>query len=273
MKIRQLITLLMLLFVSQAAHSEMFANPGTQVGYKNLFVGIEYSTLSQVYDIDTLDLTTQSERVTVKVTTGLSDWFDLYFRAGGASLTMDYKENNYVYQTSSGSSTWGNASKNFDSDFVPGFGAGIRMRLMNFENARTRVFFQGSGFFIKADDTIQWDLDDGSMMTKNREIKWADFNAGLGMVKRMDYIDFTFGIGFSEIWWEITDENRQEIGTATVRNQVPSRDSFEMNNPVYGFVGIDFVLPLEYRLSLMAGVKNSDEAEFSVSLSQGLDRD
>ncbi len=273
MRLRQISVIVLLLFVSGAAYGEMFANPGSQVGYKNLYVGLEYSTVTQVYDIDTSDLDLSSERAFLKVTTGLSDWFDIYFRAGGATLDMDYKKNNYIYKTSTGSTRWGNASKNFESDYVPAFGAGARMRIMNFENSRTRVFVQGGGLMFKADDNITWDLDDGSMMTKNREMKFVDINVGAGLVKRLEYADLTIGAGFSEIWWEINDENLQKIGTATVRNQVPARDSFETKSPAYGFIGLDFILPREYRISLMANVKNADEAEFSVSLSQGLQRD
>jgi len=262
-----------MLILPISARGEMIGNPGTQVGEKNLFVGIEYTNSMRTFDIDTEDLDTTSEKVSLKVTTGLSDWFDLYVRLGAANLTLDYKANDYVYKTAAGSAKWGNASKNYESDFSVGFGAGTRMRLLNFENSRTRVFFDGGGFFFKTDDDIQWNLADGSFITKNRDMKWADIHAALGISKRMDYVDLTFGVGFSEIWWEISDENIEQVGTATTRTIIPDRDSFEINKPVFGFIGLDFVLPLEYRLSLQAGLSSLDDAEFSVALSQGLEKD
>ena len=93
------------------------------------------------------------------------------------------------------------------------------------------------------------------------------------MSKRMDYIDLNFGVGFSEIWWEISDENMKIFGTTTTRNQVPKRDSFEIKKPIFGFIGLDFVLPYEYRISMQAGVRSIDDYELSVALSQGLEKD
>ena len=89
----------------------------------------------------------------------------------------------------------------------------------------------------------------------------------------MDYVDITFGIGFSEIWWEISDENFEKVGTTTIKNVIPKRDSFEIKNRLFGFIGFDFVLPYEYRISAQAGIRSIDEAELSVAISQGLDRD
>ena len=265
--------LIMTVCLSQTAWSDMLGNPGTQVGEKNLFVGVEYSSSMQVFDLDTTDLDTSSERVSLKVTTGLTDWFDIFLKAGGVNLTLDYTDNNYIYKTPSVTSIWGNASKNYESDFVAGFGAGTRIRLLNFMNSQTRVFFQGGGFFFQTEDDIQWSLPDGSDITKKREMKWADLYAGLGISKRMDYVDLTFGIGFSEIWWEISDENFEKVGTTTIKNVIPKRDSFEIKNPLFGFIGLDFVLPYEYRISAQAGIRSMDEAELSVAISQGLDRD
>jgi len=263
-----------LLFGSPAAAvGEMLGNPGCQVGEKNLFVGIEYSSAMRVFDLDTKNLDTSSDRITLKVTTGLTDWLDIYVRAGAADMRLDYKGNDYVYKTSGVTQRWGNASKNFASDYGAGFGGGTRVKLLDFVNSRTRVFFQGGGFFYKTDGEIIWNLSDGSVITKNRELKWADIYAGIGVSRRFDYIDFTFGIGFSEVWWEINDENLLKVGNTTTRNRNPKRNSFEIRKPVFGFVGLDFVLPLEYRISLQAGIKNTDEAEFSVALSQGLERD
>ncbi|UCH90214.1 MAG: hypothetical protein JSV49_06140 [Thermoplasmata archaeon] len=238
----------------------MLGNPGTQVGKKNLFVGIEYSNMLHTYDLDTKDIETSSERITMKVTTGLTDWMDIYIRGGGAALKLDYAQ-------ASG------ANRNFDSDFKAGFGGGTRIRLLNFVNSGTRVFFQGGGFFLKTDGDIQWNRLDGSILIKERDLKWADLYASLGISKRIDYIDLTFGVGFSEIWWEITDVEVTRSGTTESRIPRDKRDSFEIKNPIFGFLGLDFILPLEYRLSVQAGIRNIDDAEFSVSLSQGLEKE
>ena len=265
--------LALILYLPRPAAGEIHGNPGTQVGEKNLFVGIEYTNSMHTYDLDTEELDAASEKILLKVTTGLSDWMDVYIRAGGANLTLDYKTNDYIFQTSSVTSYWGNSSTNYDSDFAAGVGAGTRIRLLNFLNSRVRVFFDGGGFLYKTDGDVRWDLPDGSIITKKRDMKWADLYAALGMSKRIDYVDFTFGVGFSEIWWEISDENYEQVGNATTRTSLPDRDSFEINNPVYGFIGIDFVLPLEYRISLQAGLRSVDDAEFTIALSQGLEKD
>ena len=188
-------------------------------------------------------------------------------KGGGAGLTMDYKGNNYKYNN------LGYAAKNFVSDFKPGFGAGSRIRLLNYVNSGTRVFIQGGGFFFKADDKIKWNKLDGGIFTKEREITWVDLYAGLGVSKRLDYIDLTFGLGFSEIKWEIKDIDVTESGTTISRTPLEPRDSFEVKYPVFGFFGLDFVLPYEYRISAQVGIWNTDEAKFSVAVSQGLEKD
>ena len=240
--------------------ADMLGNPGTQVGEKNLFVGIEYTNIVHIYDLDTKDLETSSERINLKVTTGLTDWLDVFIRGGGVDLKLDYVQAN-------------GASKNFGSKFKAGFGGGTRIRLLNFVNSGTRVFFQGGGFFLKTDGDIQWNRLDGSLFIKERDIKWADLYASLGISKRIDYIDLTCGIGFSEIWWEISDVDVTKSGTTVSRIPLSKRDSYEIKNPLFGFFGIDFVLPLEYRISAQVGIRNTDEAEFSISISQGLERD
>ncbi len=273
MRLKYVLLLAVSVMLPAAARAEMIGNPGTQIGEKNLFVGIEYSTRAHIYDLDTKNLDTITERATLKVTTGLTDWLDFYIRAGAANLTLKYRDNIYVYKTPTVTQTWGKSTTNFESDFSPGFGTGARLRLLNFQNSRTRVFIQGGGFFFKSEDDIKWDLADGSDVVKNREIKWADFYAALGFSKRTDLLDITFGVAFSDIWWEISDENEVMVGATTTRNDVPKRDSFEIQNPVFGFFGLDFVLPHEYRISLQAGIRSMDETEFSVALSQGLEKD
>ena len=57
------------------------------------------------------------------------------------------------------------------------------------------------------------------------------------------------------------------------KTKKPWRDSFENQSPVFGFFGLDFVLPYEYKISAQAGIRNIDEAEFSIALSQGLLKD
>ncbi|MFC1692393.1 hypothetical protein ACFL1R_02685 [Candidatus Latescibacterota bacterium] len=256
--------LILIIILPVSLGAEILGNPGMQVGEKNLFVGIEYTRSIQEFDIDTDGIDTSSDKILLKITTGLSDWFDIFLRCGGANLKLDYKASEKSADI---------VTKNFDSDFVFGFGGGTRIRLLNFIDSGTRVFFQGGGFLYKADDSIQWDKVDGTTLTKDREMKWADIFAGLGIAKRLDYVDLTFGVGFSQIWWEISDVDKISSGTSISRIPQKTRDSFEINNPVFGFIGLDFVLPYEYRLSAQAGIRNMDDAEFSVAISQGLEKD
>ena len=253
--------IMLLVFIPKAGLPDILGNPGTQVGKKNLFVGIEYSSSTHVYNLDTKDLNTSSERIALKVTTGLSEWMDIYIKGGGANLLLDYKGKDIE------------ATKNFDTDFGAGFGAGGRIRLFNFVDSGTRIFLQGGGFYFKVSDNIVWDRYDGSIDTKERDIKWVDLYAGLGISKRFEYIDLTFGVGFSNIWWELNDVDLTKSGTSVSRIPRSKRDSFETVNPVFGFIGLDFVLPHEYRISAQAGIRNVDEAEFSIALSQGIERD
>lgn len=240
--------------------ADMLSNPGFQVGEKNLFVGLEYSTLMHEYELDTGGLETSSDRVSLKFTVGLRDWLDVFVKGGGANLMLDYVKES-------------NALKNYDSEFGAGFGAGARLRVMNFEDSRTRVFLQGGGFFFKTDNNIEWEVDALTSLKKEREIEWADMYVGLGIAKQMDFVDFTIGAGFSQIYWNMQDVDVRTIGSAVTRTNLPERNSFESLNPVYGFIGLDFILPLEYRISAQAGIRNMDEAEFCISISQGLERD
>ncbi len=242
--------------------AEFFGNPGANVGEKNLVVGIEYSNIIHEYQLDTIGLPTSSERVKLKVTAGLSDWLDIYIEGGGAGLMLDYKENDTK------------VSKNFDSDFKAGVGLGARVRLLNFPNSQTRVFLQGGGFYLKTDDTIEWGYS-LEPMTRKRDMRWADIYIGLGVVKRIDFVDLSFGVGFSEVkWWmrDIVEEYDSNTG-GTKFYKERWRDSFEIVNPVFGFMGIDFILPYEYRISVQAGLTSIDDYGFSIALSQGLEKD
>ena len=254
------ILFILVIFFPESLFADMLGNPGEQVGKKNLFVGVEFSSILHIYDLDTDGIDTSSERVSLKVTTGLRDWFDIFVKVGGANLMLDYKKQ-------------GNAVKNFDSDMNVGFGGGGRLRLLNFVDSETRVFIQGGGFYFTSSDDIQWQLDATTTRTKERDIKWVDLYAGLGIVKRMDFIDLNFGVGFSEIKWWINDVEITKSGFAEIKKTIPDRDSFEAKSPVFGFIGLDFILPLEYRISAQAGVRNLDEFEFGVAISQGLERD
>ena len=251
---------ILVIFFPESLFADMLGNPGEQVGKKNLFVGVEFSNILHSYDLDTDGIDTSSERVSLKVTIGLRDWFDIFVKAGGANLMLDYKKQ-------------GNAVKNFDSDMNVGFGGGGRLKLLNFVDSETRVFIQGGGFYFTSSDDIQWQPDAITTLTKERDIKWMDLYAGLGIVKRMDIIDLNFGVGFSEIKWWINDVEITKSGFAEIRKTIPERDSFESKSPVFGFIGLDFILPLEYRISAQAGVRNLDEFEFGVAISQGLERD
>ncbi|MBN1294487.1 MAG: hypothetical protein JXB48_21800 [Candidatus Latescibacteria bacterium] len=243
------------------SRAELFNDPGTNIGKKNLVVGIEYSSFLKEYELDqTKEFPTSSERILLKVTAGLTDWFDIYLKGGGASLLLDYKEN------------YTNVQKNYDSDMEAGVGAGARLRLLNFPNSMTRVFVQGGGFYYKTKDTIEWNYPDRTEITK-REMKWADYYVGLGIAKQIDFVDLTFGVGYSQIQWWMKDTIETHQGTAVSWEKKPWRDSFETKNPVFGFLGFDFVLPYAYRFSAQAGIRNLDEAEFNISLSQGLQKD
>ena len=252
--------LIIMIFVPGSLFAEILGNPGFQVGKKNLFIGLEYSSIMHIYDIDTNGLDTFSERVSLKVTTGLADWLDIYIKGGGASLKLDYEKES-------------NALKNFDSNMSVGFGAGARLRLLNFVDSGTRVFLQGGGFFFKADGDFQKQIDSYTIRTTDREIKWADIYAGLGIAKRMDFIDLHIGVGFSEIYWDYKDVIVDRTGTATSKLPGSERSSFESRSPIFGFIGLDFVLPYEYRISAQAGIRNIDEVEFNIAISQGLERD
>jgi hypothetical protein len=257
--IRSAIILIFIFSSAGFVQADMLGNPGVMVGKKNLFVGAEYSSILHEYKLDTKGIDTSSERVNLKVTTGVTDWLDIFVKGGGANLTLDYKAES-------------NAIKNFDSDFGAGFGGGVRVRLLNFVDSGTRMFFHGGGYFFKADDNIIWQSDVTKTVSTDREIKWADMYASLGIAKRIDFIDLNFGVGFSEIKWWINDVEKTKTGSAESKLTIPERKSFESRSPVFGFVGIDFVLPYEYRISAQAGIRNVDEAEFSVAISQGLER-
>ena len=92
MRLKYALIIAFIIGMPKVALSEMLGNPGTQVGEKNLFVGVEYSSTAQIFDLDTEDLDTISDKITLKVTTGLTEWLDIYFRAGGAKLKLDYKK-------------------------------------------------------------------------------------------------------------------------------------------------------------------------------------
>ncbi len=195
------------------------------------------------------------------MTAGLTDWLDIYVKGGGVNLSLDYKE------------TDDNAVDNFNPDKMkPGFGAGTRIRLLNFVNSGTTVFFQGGGFYFTAKDDMGW-VYPGKTVTTNRNMRWLDIYMGLGVTKRIDFVDLNFGVGFSEIKWWIKDDVGEKIGTVTSTVHSPWRDSFETKTPVMGFLGLDFVLPYEYRLSAQVGVRDMDNASVTVAISQGLEKD
>lgn len=255
-----LLFLIFLIFLPQLIFAEMIGNPGEQVGKKNLFVGLEYTSVLHNFDLDTIGgVDTASERVSLKVTTGLSDWMDIFVKVGGASLMIDYKEQS-------------NAVKNFDSNMNVGFGGGGRLRLLNFVDSETRVFLQGGAFYFTSNDDIQWQQDAITSRTLKRDIKWVDMYGAIGVSKRMDIVDLNFGLGLSQIKWWINDIEIMQTGNAKKSRTLPERDSFESKTPLFGFIGIDFILPYEYRISAQAGVRNIDEAEFSVAISQGLEK-
>jgi len=164
-------------------HADMLGNPGMQVGVKNLFVGIEYSTAVQTLDFDTTELDLTTERANLKVTTGLKNWFDIYLKVGGASLMQDYENNSYSYRS------LGYAISNYDSDMNVGFGGGGRLRLYNNVDTGLRLFVQGGGYYCTTEGEISWQKDALTTFTKDRETTWADVYVGAGIAKRMDFVD------------------------------------------------------------------------------------
>jgi hypothetical protein len=249
--------------------TDILGNPGIQVGKKNLNVGIEYTTITHTFDIDTNDIDTFSERIMLKATTGLTDWCDLYIKGGGANLRLNYKDNNYAYNN------LGTSVKDFNSDFSGGIGTGLRLRLLNFVNSGTRVFFQGDCFAFQTKDTIVWNRLDGSVFTKDRDMKWGDIYLALGISRQIDFVDLTLGVGYTTIWWEIEDVDVEEHFNPSSVSKTPleKRDSWETKNPIFGFVGMDFVLPREYRISIQAGISDLNNAEFGIAVSQGLEKE
>ncbi|MFC1608446.1 hypothetical protein ACFL47_10805 [Candidatus Latescibacterota bacterium] len=256
------LVLIFLLCCTSQSSAQYFSNPGTNVGKKNLVVGVEYSQIMHTYDLDASEIPTSSERVKLKITAGLSEWLDIYIEGGGAGLLLDYKENDP------------DVSKNFDSDMNAGIGLGARIRLKNFQNSQTRVFLQGGGFYFKTDDILEWGYA-VEPLTKRRDIKWADMYVGLGVVKTIDFIDLSFGIGYSQIKWWMRDyvEQYDSSTGGTINLKQSWRDSYESPKPVFGFIGLDFILPYEYKVSVQTGLTGMDDFGFSVSLSQGLEKD
>ena len=251
----------LLLALPIAVEAQFFTDPADNIGKKNLFVGAEYTSVTSMYDLDARDLPITSRRALLKVTAGLSDRVDIYVKGGGVDLSLNYKEID------------AKAVKNFSPDKMkPGFGAGTRILLMNFVNSGTRVFFDGGGFYFNANDTVEW-IYPGKTVTRDRKMRWLDLYAGVGVSRRIDFVDLNFGIGFSEIKWWMKDNVGEKVGTVTSTVSMPWRNSFETKAPVLGFIGIDFVLPHEYRLSAQAGVRNMDNAAITISICQGLEKD
>jgi hypothetical protein len=251
---------IMLLFAPAALEAQLFTDPATNIGEKNLYVGAEYSSIMSEYDLDASNVPIISRRALIKVTAGLTDRIDVWVKGGGVGLRLDYKQND------------DNVTKNFDpSNMKPGFGAGTRIQLRNFEDSGTRVFFEGGGFYFTADDNIEWSYP-GKTKQDNRSMRWLDLFAGIGVAKRIDFVDVNCGIGLTEIRWWMQDDTSEKVGSVTSTVKNPWRDSFEWKNPVLGFFGIDFVLPQEYRISVQAGIRSMNDAAITVSLSQGLDK-
>ncbi len=245
--------------------ADMFGNPAVQIGKKNLSVGLEYTYALQTLDFDTRTIDITSQRANLKLTTGLTRWFDIFAKVGGASLMQDYENNYYAYQN------LGYAISNYDSKMNIGFGGGGRLNLYTNVDSGLRFFVEGGGYYLRTEGTIVWQTNALTTFTKDRETRWADVYAGAGLAKRMDFVDLHLGFGVSQVEWWITDMDVKATGNTVNRFAQPERSSWELGNPLFGFVGIDFVLPLEYRFSVQAGVRTLDNAEFSIAISQGLE--
>lgn len=258
---KALIAIVVLCMGTSESRAELFTNPAANIGKKNLSVGVEFSSVASVYDLDASELPITSERALLKVTAGLTDWLDIYLKGGGANLVIDYKEDD------------DDVVQNFAPDKMSaGFGAGTRIQILNRVNSGTRVFFQGGGFFFNADGEIS-SVTTTKTVTTSREMRWLDVYAGLGVSKRLDFLDITGGVGFSEIKWWMKDDVSTITGTSTSTVHKDWRSSFETRSPIVGFIGLDFVLPHEYRLSLQTGIRGMDAAEVTFAVSQGLEKD
>lgn len=256
-----------MVFGAGTVSAEMFGNPAVQIGKKDLSVGLEYTYAMQTFDLDTSDLDITSQRANLKATTGLTDWLDIFLKAGGAALAQDYENNNYAYRN------LGYAVTGYDSDMGLGFGGGARVQLYENVDSGFRLFLEGGGYYSKTEGTIVWEPNALTTFTRERETRWADVYTGAGMAKRIDFVDLHLGVGFSQVKWWIADTDIEARGVSASRTIMPERDSWEAGNPVFGFFGIDFVLPQAYRLSFQAGARTLENAEFSIALSQGLQRD
>lgn len=262
MKTRMLQLAVCLLVLQGTAGAEMFNNPSQNIGKKNLFVGLEYATTDHEYELDTkTTVPVSSERISLKVTAGLTDWLDLYIKGGGADMTQDYKE------------TSTSVVSNYESDKSAGIGLGARMRLLNFEDSRTRVFLSAATYYFKSDS--QYEIANSTVDREivYRDMKWLDMSFGAGIAKRIDFVDLNAGVGFHEVKWWMKDRIERVQGTASSFIQKDWRDSFEMEAPVFGFIGIDFILPSAYVISAQAGITDLDQTQFNISISQGLRRE
>jgi hypothetical protein len=89
----------------------------------------------------------------------------------------------------------------------------------------------------------------------------------------MDFVDLHLGVGLSQAKWWINDVDILATGNARTRLTQPERSSWETGFPVFGFFGMDFVLPRAYRLTVQAGIRSLENGEVGIALSQGLERD
>lgn len=262
MKIKMLQLAVCLLCLQGTAGAEMFNNPSQNVGKKNLFVGLEYATTDHEYELDTnTAVPISSERISLKVTAGLADWLDLYVKGGGADMTQDYKDTN------------ANVVSNYESDKSAGIGLGGRMRLLNFEDSRTRLFLTAAAYYFKTDSQYETYNSSVDREIVYRDMRWLDLSFGAGIAKRIDFVDLNAGVGFHEVKWWMKDRIERVQGNASSFIRKDWRDSFEMQDPVFGFIGIDFILPNAYVFSAQAGITDIDQTQFNVSISQGLRRD
>ena len=244
---------------SGSASGNLIGNPGMNVGKKNLVVGLEYSYMSRK-----LETMTYSNRYLLKATTGLSEWLDIYLTGGGADLSMDYYEskskvNSTIYDYSS------NASG--------GVGFGVRMRIMNFENRNTRVFIMGDIFGFRTNGEFIEDLGGGQQNVLQRDTIWIDGRCALGITFGFELVELSFGVGAAGVQRRMDDVKITRSALTSTKVPQARTEPLDYPKPAFGFIGFDFILPLEYRLSFQISGHNIDEGRFSFAISQGLEKD
>ncbi len=252
------ILIITVLLLTGSASGNLIGNPGVNVGKKNLVVGFEYSYMSR--ELETM---TYSNRYLLKATTGLSDWFDIYLTGGAADLKMNYYQN----------SSMGSTLYDYSSNASVGAGFGVRIQLMNFENRNTRVFIMGDVFGFRTNGEFIEDMGGGQQNVLQRETLWIDGRFALGITFGFEILELSFGAGAAGVQRRIDDVKITRTTLTSSEVLLARTEPFDYPKAAFGFIGLDFVLPLEYRLSFQIEGHNLEEGRISFAISQGLEKD